>query len=35
MTDYDIMMLGKLILTFGVLLGIPLVELYRLRRSRR
>jgi len=29
------MTLGKLILTFGVLLGIPLIQPYRLRRSSR
>lgn len=32
MTDREIMILGKLILTFGCLLGLPIWELWKLRR---
>lgn len=34
MNSGEILILGKLLLTFGVLLGIPVWELYRLRRDR-
>ena len=34
MTAGGVMILGKLVLTFGVLIGIPLFELLRLRRMR-
>lgn len=34
MSDRDLMILGKLILTFGCLLGIPLWELWKLRRDQ-
>lgn len=34
MSDAEIMILGKLVLTFGVLLGLPLLDLYLLRRER-
>jgi len=34
MTDYEFMILGKLLLTFGCLLGLPLWELWKLRRLR-
>ena len=30
----ELMILGKLLLTFGVLLGIPLWQLYTLRKER-
>lgn len=33
MDDAGIMIVGKLLLTFGVMLGLPLWELYRLRRE--
>ncbi len=32
MSSDAILILGKLFLTFGVLLGLPLIELWRLRR---
>lgn len=35
MTSGYILILGKLALTFGVLLGLPLFELWCLRRDRR
>jgi hypothetical protein len=35
MDNGEILILGKLLLTFGVLLGIPAWELWRLRRDRR
>ncbi|MEQ8857400.1 MAG: hypothetical protein RIC56_02020 [Pseudomonadales bacterium] len=35
MTGAEILIFGKLALTFGVLLGVPCWELYRLRRERR
>ncbi|MEJ2602324.1 MAG: hypothetical protein P8172_03395 [Gammaproteobacteria bacterium] len=35
MSGAELMILGKLLLTFGVLLGLPLWELYRLGRERR
>lgn len=35
MTGGEIMIIGKLLLTFGVLLGLPALELWRLRRERR
>jgi len=35
MTPAAIMVIGKLVLTFGLLLGLPLWDLYRLRRERR
>jgi len=35
MTGGEIMIIGKLVLTFGVLLGLPALELWRLRRERR
>lgn len=31
----ELMILGKLALTFGILLGVPLLELYKLRRERQ
>lgn len=31
----ELMILGKLLLTFGVLLGVPLWQLYALRKERR
>lgn len=31
----ELMILGKLLLTFGVLVGLPLWELYSLRREDR
>ncbi len=34
MNGAELMILGKLILTFGALLGIPLWQLYALRRER-
>lgn len=34
MNAAELMILGKLLLTFGVLLGLPLWELYALRRER-
>lgn len=34
MTRPEILIIGKLLLTFVVLLGIPLWELYALRRDR-
>lgn len=34
MSDREFMILGKLILTFGCLLGWPLWELWKLRRWR-
>ncbi len=34
MNGAELMILGKLILTFGVLLGIPLWQLFSLRRER-
>jgi hypothetical protein len=33
MTDREFMILGKLALTFGCLLGLPLWELWRLKRE--
>jgi hypothetical protein len=33
MTDREFMILGKLFLTFGCLLGLPLWELWKLRQS--
>jgi hypothetical protein len=33
-TGGEIMILGKLLLTFGVLLGLPLWDLHRLSRER-
>jgi hypothetical protein len=35
MDSYSTLMLGKFLLTFGVLLGIPAWELYSLRREAR
>lgn len=35
MDPYSTLMLGKFLLTFGVLLGIPAWELYSLRREAR
>jgi hypothetical protein len=35
MDPYSTLMLGKFLLTFGVLLGIPAWELYSLRRDAR
>jgi hypothetical protein len=32
MTDREIMILGKLVLTFGCLLGLPIWELWKLKR---
>jgi len=34
MTPAAIMIIGKLVLTFGLLLGLPLFDLYRLRRDQ-
>lgn len=34
MGDREFMILGKLVLTFGCLLGLPLWELWKLRRDR-
>jgi hypothetical protein len=34
MSDREFMILGKLVLTFGCLLGLPLWELWKLRRDR-
>ena len=34
MSDREFMILGKLLLTFGCLLGLPLWELWRLKRSQ-
>jgi hypothetical protein len=34
MTDRELMILGKLTLTFGCLLGLPLWEFWRLKRER-
>ena len=34
MSKGEILIIGKLLLTFAVLLGIPLWELYSLRRER-
>jgi len=34
MSDREFMIVGKLVLTFGCLLGLPLWELWKLRRSR-
>lgn len=34
MSSSEILILGKLFLTFTVLLGLPLWDLYRLRRDR-
>ncbi len=34
MSGAEIMILGKLILTFGVLLGVPIWELWKLKRER-
>lgn len=33
MSDREIMIVGKLILTFGCLLGLPIWELWKLRRA--
>jgi len=35
MSGGEIMIIGKLLLTFGLLLGLPALELWRLRRERR
>jgi len=35
MDSYEILILGKFLLTFSVLLGIPAWQLYSLRRDRR
>ena len=35
MNNFEILILGKFLLTFGVLLGIPIWQLYALRRERR
>jgi hypothetical protein len=35
MSGGEIMILGKLALTFGLLLGLPLWDLYKLRRELR
>ena len=35
MTSSEILIFGKLFLTFAVLLGLPLWDLHRLRRDRR
>lgn len=35
MTGGEIMILGKLALTFGLLLGLPLWDLYKLRKELR
>jgi hypothetical protein len=34
MSDREFMILGKLVLTFGCLLGLPMWELWKLRRLR-
>lgn len=34
MTNFEILILGKFLLTFSVLLGIPIWQLYSLRRER-
>jgi hypothetical protein len=34
MTDREFMILGKLALTFGCLLGLPIWELWKLKRLR-
>ena len=34
MSGGEVMIIGKLVLTFGLLLGLPLWELYKLRRER-
>ena len=34
MDHFEMLILGKLFLTFGVLLGIPVWQLYSLRRER-
>lgn len=33
MDSYEILIVGKFLLTFGVLLGIPIWQLYSLRRK--
>jgi hypothetical protein len=35
MTGSEILIIGKLALTFGVLLGLPLLDLWLLSRRRR
>ncbi len=35
MNSFEILILGKFLLTFSVLLGIPIWQLYSLRRERR
>ncbi|TCO78518.1 hypothetical protein [Chromatocurvus halotolerans] len=35
MSNFEVLILGKFLLTFSVLLGIPLWQLYSLRRERR
>lgn len=35
MDSFTVLIVGKFLLTFGVLLGIPLWQLYSLRRDRR
>lgn len=35
MNNFEILILGKFLLTFSVLLGIPIWQLYSLRRERR
>lgn len=35
MTGGELLIYGKFLLTFGVLLGIPIWELWRLRQERR
>lgn len=35
MSHFEILILGKFLLTFSVLLGIPIWQLYSLRRERR
>lgn len=35
MNKFEILILGKFLLTFSVLLGIPIWQLYTLRRERR
>jgi len=34
MSDREFMILGKLVLTFGCLLGLPVWELWKLKRAR-
>jgi hypothetical protein len=34
MSDREFMILGKLVLTFGCLLGLPLYELWKLKRAQ-